>query len=156
MVAVSANGAYSITPTLAYGGDNNRAAVLAPNGLYYTVGNSNSGTTTAPQLTTTTGLEVVTPGSTPNSTMIDPTFNTYPQYQTYAKDKAGKTNNYRGVTYYNGNIYFTKGSGGNGIDTVYTVTNPGGQLPTAATASQLHGKCSTPGCTQPDASSSGW
>ena len=46
VVAVSANGSFSITPTLAYGGDNSRAAVLAPNGLYYTVGNSNSGTTT--------------------------------------------------------------------------------------------------------------
>ncbi|HXZ15160.1 MAG TPA: hypothetical protein VEH77_04170 [Roseiarcus sp.] len=134
VVAVGANGAYSITPTLAYGGDNNRAAVLAPNGLYYTVGNSNSGTTTAPQLTTTTGLEVVTPGSTPNSQMIDPTFSTYPTYQTYSPDKPGKTNNFRGVTYYNGNLYFTKGSGSNGIDTVYTVSNPGGQLPTAATA----------------------
>ena len=134
VVAVSANGAYSVTPTLAYGGDNSRAAVLAPNGLYYTVGNSNSGTTTAPQLTTTTGLEVVTPGSTPNSKMIDPTFNTYPTYQNYSKDKAGKTNNYRGLTYYGGNLYFTKGSGGNGIDTVYTVSNPNGALPTAATA----------------------
>ncbi len=134
VVAVSANGAYSITPTLAYGGDNNRAAVLAPNGLYYTVGNSNSGTTTAKELTTTTGLEVVTPGTTQNSKMIDPTFNTYPTYQNYSKDKAGKTNNYRGVTYYNGNLYFTKGSGGNGIDTVYTVSNPGGKLPTASTA----------------------
>ena len=89
VVALNANGTYSITQTLAYGGDNSRAAVLAPNGLYYTVGNSNSGTTTAPQLTTTTGLEVVTPGATPNSTMIDPTFNTYPKYQTYSKDKAG-------------------------------------------------------------------
>lgn len=135
VVAVSANGAYTTTPTLAYGGDNSRAAVLAPNGLYYTVGNSNSGTTTAKQLTTTTGLEVVTPGSTQNSKMIDPTFNTYPTYQDYSKDKAGKTNNYRGLTYYNGNIYFTKGSGSNGIDTVYTVSNPGGQLPTASTAS---------------------
>ncbi len=134
VVAVGANGSFSVTPTLAYGGDNSRAAVLGPNGLYYTVGNSNSGTTTAPQLTKTTGLEVVTPGSTPNSTMIDPNFNTYPTYQTYSKDKAGKTNNYRGVTYYNGNLYFTKGSGGNGIDTVYTVSNPNGKLPTSATA----------------------
>lgn len=134
VVAVDATGSFSITPTLAYGGDNSRAAVLGPNGLYYTVGNSNSGTTTAPQLTKTTGLEVVTPGSTPNSTMIDPNFNTYPTYQTYSKDKAGKTNNYRGLTYYGGNLYFTKGSGSNGIDTVYTVSNPGGNLPTSATA----------------------
>ncbi|MBV8443484.1 MAG: hypothetical protein JO312_23495 [Hyphomicrobiales bacterium] len=128
VVAVTANGAYSITPTLAYGGDNNRAAVLAPNGLYYTVGNSNSGTTTAPQLTTTTGLEVVTPGPMQNSTMIDPTFKALP------KDKAGKSSNFRGLTYYDGNLYFTKGSGSNGIDTVYTVSKPGGKLPTAATA----------------------
>jgi len=134
VVALNANGTYSITQTLAYGGDNSRAAVLAPNGLYYTVGNSNSGTTTAPQLTTTTGLEVVTPGATPNSTMIDPTFNTYPKYQTYSKDKAGKTNNYRGLTYYDGNLYFTKGSGSNGIDTVYTVSKPNGELPTSTTA----------------------
>ena len=128
VVAVNANGSYSITQTLAYGGDNSRAAVLAPNGLYYTVGNSNSGTTTAPQLTTTTGLEVVTPGSTPNSAMIDPTFKALP------KDKAGKSSNFRGLTYYGGNLYFTKGSGSNGIDTVYTVSKPNGQLPTAATA----------------------
>ena len=134
VVAVGKTGSFSITPTLAYGGDNSRAAVLGPNGLYYTVGNSNSGTTTAPQLTKTTGLEVVTPGSTPNSTMIDPNFNTYPTYQTYSKDKAGKTNNYRGLTYYDGNLYFTKGSGSNGIDTVYTVSNPSGNLPTSATA----------------------
>ncbi|HEY3624194.1 MAG TPA: PEP-CTERM sorting domain-containing protein [Roseiarcus sp.] len=134
VVAVNANGSFTVTPTLAYGGDNSRAAVLAPNGLYYTVGNSNSGTTTAPQLTTTTGLEVVTPGSTANSKMIDPTFNTFPTYQNFSKDKAGKTNNYRGITYYDGNLYFTKGSGSNGIDTVYTVSNPNGELPTSATA----------------------
>ena len=40
--------------------------------------------------------------------------------QTYAKDKAGKTNNYRGVTFYGGSLCSAKGSGGNGIDTVYT------------------------------------
>jgi hypothetical protein len=73
VVAWNANGSYSITQTLAYGGNNGRAAVLAPNGLYYTVGNSNNGTGTPSQLTTSTGLEVVTPGAL-NSTMIDPTF----------------------------------------------------------------------------------
>ena len=45
VVAVGANGNFSITPDSAYGGDNGRAAVLGPNGLYYTAGNSNSGTT---------------------------------------------------------------------------------------------------------------
>jgi hypothetical protein len=45
-------------------------------------------------------------------------------------DKAGKDNNYRGVIEYGGALYFTKGSGSNGIDTVYTV----GALPTVANA----------------------
>jgi hypothetical protein len=129
VVALNADGSYGITQTLAYGGNNGRAAVLAPNGVYYTTGNSNNGTGTPSQLTTSTGLEVVTPGSTPNSTMIDPTF------KPLSKDKAGKSSNFRGLTYYNGNLYFSKGSGSNGIDTVYTVSKPGGQLPTAANAS---------------------
>jgi hypothetical protein len=128
VLAVNANGGYASTQTLAYGGDNGRAAVLAPNGLYYTVGNSNNGSGTPTQLTTTTGLEVVTPGGTPNSTMIDPTF------QSISGDKAGKDSNFRGLTVLGGSLYFTKGSGGNGIDTVYTVSNPGGHLPNSGTA----------------------
>ena len=128
VVALNSDGSYSTTQTLAYGGNNGRAAVLGANGLYYTVGNSNNGSGTPTALTTSTGLEVVTPGSTANSTMIDPT------YASVAGDKAGKDANFRGLTLYNGALYFTKGSGSNGIDTVYTVTNPGGQLPTAATA----------------------
>ena len=74
VVAFSANGSFTTTQTLAYGGNNGRSAVLAPNGLDYTVGNSNNGSGTPSQLTTTTGLEEATPGSTPNSTMIDAAF----------------------------------------------------------------------------------
>jgi len=47
-----------------------------------------------------------------------------------ALDEAGKDNNYRGVTEFNGALYFTKGSGSNGIDTVYTVSS----LPTVGSA----------------------
>jgi hypothetical protein len=149
VVAFSSNGSYTTTQTLAYGGNNGRSAVLAPNGLYYTVGNSNNGSGTPSQLTTTTGLEVATPGSTPNSTMIDPTYKSIPG------DKAGKDNNFRGLTYYGGNLYFTKGSGSNGIDTVYTVSNPNGELPTSATASDasisiLPGFPTDPAKTGPD------
>jgi hypothetical protein len=128
VVAVSASGAVSTTQTLAYGGNNGRSAILAPNGQYYTVGNSNNGSGTPSQLTTSTGLEVVTPGSTPNSTMVNAGFTSV------SGDKAGKDSNFRGLTLYNGTLYFTKGSGSNGIDTVYEVSNPGGALPTAGTA----------------------
>jgi len=129
VVAFNADGSYTATQTLAYGGNNGRSAVLAPNGVYYTVGNSNNGSGTPSQLMTTTGLATTTPGSPPNSTMIDLT------YQSISGNKAGKDTNFRGLTYDNGSLYFTKGSGSNGIDTVYTVSDPGGKLPTSATAS---------------------
>jgi hypothetical protein len=48
-------------------------------------------------------------------------------------DKPGKDNNYRGVTEFGGALFFTKGSGSNGIDTVYTVSAPN-SLPTLANA----------------------
>ena len=131
VVAVSGStGSVSVTQTAAYGGNNGRSAVLAPNGLYYTVGNSNNGTAKSGPITTTTGLEVVTPGTTTNSTMVDPT------YSSISGDKAGKDSNFRDVVLnpYTNQLFFTKGSGSNGIDTVYTVSVPGGGLPTAANA----------------------
>ena len=124
IVNVGAGNTISYTPTNAYGGNNGRSAVLGPNGKYYTVGNSNNGASTTPNaITTSTGLEVFNAtnssnaqGTPQNPTQINPNFNSV------TGDKFGKDNNYRGLTYYNGNLYFTKGSGSNGIDTVYTVS----------------------------------
>jgi hypothetical protein len=133
IVSMDAQGTFAYTPTIDYGGNNGRSALLGSNGLYYAVGNANNGNAstfgpngTNPDVTATTGLEVVIPinGATSNvaipagnSAEVDPLI----QYKFGSKpDKAGKDNNYRGVTEYNGALYFTKGSGGNGIDTVYT------------------------------------
>ena len=131
---------FAYTPTIAYGGNNGRSALLGSNGLYYAVGNANNGNAAAfgpdngtnPDVTQTTGLEVVNPINAPsvdvsipadNSTQVDPLLQ-------FDSDKPGKDNNYRGVTEYRGALYFTKGSGSNGIDTVYTVDT----LPTLANA----------------------
>ena len=59
-------------------------------------------------------------------------------------DKIGKDDNFRGMTVFNNVLYYTKGSGGNGVNTVYFVDTtgtacpkgvglpaPGAQLPTA-------------------------
>jgi hypothetical protein len=145
VVSMGASGHFSYTPTIDYGGNNGRSALLGSNGLYYTVGNANNGNAatfgpngTNPDVTETTGLEVVVPidalsSSAPipanNSAPIDPLI----QYQfgTNKPDKAGKDNNYRGVTERAGALYFTKGSGSNGVNTVYTI----GSLPTVAEAS---------------------
>jgi hypothetical protein len=63
-----------------------------------------------------------------NSAEVDPLM----QFEFVANqpDKPGKDNNYRGVTEFGGALYFTKGSGSNGIQTVYTVPS----LPTLANA----------------------
>jgi len=152
IVSLDALGNFTYTPTVNYGGNNGRNALLAPNGLYYSVGNANNGgastfglpNSTNPNVTETTGLEVVNPinGSASdagipanNSAEVSPLI----QYQFVdgglvadggTVDKAGKDNNYRGVAQYNGALYFTKGSGSNGIQTVYTVPS----LPTVANA----------------------
>jgi uncharacterized protein (TIGR03437 family) len=136
---VGANGAFQVTPTNAYSGNNGRAAILA-NGLYYMVGNSNNGAGTPPNVTTATGVEIATPGQSQTTvpqqignfsitSVINPATGTL--YTT--ADKAGKDNNFRGLTIFNNTLYVTKGSGSNGIDTVYQV-GTAGSLPTLANA----------------------
>ena len=46
-----------------------------------------------------------------------------------AQDKIGKDDNFRGLTMYNNVLYYTKGSGGNGIDTVYFLDTTGNACP---------------------------
>lgn len=144
VVSMDEHGRFTYTPTINYGGNNGRSALLAPNGLYYTVGNANNGNATTfgasngtnPDVTETTGLEVVNPINelwpslavpAGNSAEVDPLL----QFMFTTKaDKPGKDDNYRGVTEYGGALYFTKGSGSNGVDTVYSVDS----LPTLADA----------------------
>lgn len=143
IVAVDSRGHFTYTPTVNYGGNNGRSALLAPNGLYYSVGNANNGNAatfgagngTNPDVTETTGLEVVDPIDAPwagvpaaTSAEVDPLLQ-YPLNKG-KPDKPGKDDNFRGVTEFGGALYFTKGSGSNGMDTLYTV--PG--LPTVAGA----------------------
>jgi hypothetical protein len=150
IVLMDERGHFVYTPTIDYGGNNGRSALLGSNGLYYMVGNANNGDAAAfntstrvpngtdPDVTTTTGLVVVNPinGATSsvaipanNSAEVDPliqyVFGSPPK-----PDKAGKDDNYRGITEFNGSLYFTKGSGSNGYDTIYTVQG----LPTVANA----------------------
>jgi hypothetical protein len=149
IVSVDEKGSILYTPTIDYGGNNGRSVLFGSNGLYYMVGNANNGNAstfgpsngTNPDVTETTGLEVVNPidslfanTSIPanNSAEVNPMLQ-YPLGKNGALDKAGKDTNYRGITEYGGALYFTKGSGSNGMDTVYTVKAPNA-LPTVANA----------------------
>ena len=140
---VDANGNIQVTTTNAYSGNNGRAAI-ADNGLYYTVGNSGNGSgTPPPAIVGAAGVQIVIPGqnATPSSpgTIQAGSFSisqvVNPETgQPYPPDKPGKDNNFRGETIFNNTLYVTKGSGGNGINTVYQVGNAG-SLPTVAGAS---------------------
>jgi hypothetical protein len=140
---VDSNGHIQITEGNAYSGNNGRAAAKA-NWTYYLVGNDNNGGLSSSQLTTTqvgvnlitsTGAELLIPGqaapSPPNINKLGEFAITQVGYK--KADKAGKDNNFRGLTIFNNTMYVTKGSGGNGINTVYQVGNTG-SLPTGSTS----------------------
>lgn len=149
IVSVDEKGSIAYTPTEDYGGNNGRSVLMGANGLYYMVGNANNGNAatfgssngTTPDVTETTGLAVVKPIDSPvvNATIssatsaeVDPLLQ-YPLNKNGGLDKPGKDNNYRGVTEFGGALYFTKGSGSNGMNTVYTVQAPNA-LPTVNNA----------------------
>ena len=131
-------GHISFTNGNAYSGDNGRAAIKGGNGLYYMVGNNDSGNLSKKQVSTTldgvalsnsTGAELLYPGATPTVP---------PNIQMIGRilipgDKPGKDTNFRGVTIFNNTLYISKGSGGNGINTVYQVGSAG-TLPTGSAA----------------------
>ena len=132
VVQLNADGTMSATTTNAYAGNNGRAAILDnATGQYMTVGNTGNGNGSA-AITAATGVQLVTAGhdatsSTPGTTQAG--FYSITQ-QGYAADKTAKDNNFRGETVFNNTLYVTKGSGSNGINTVYQV-GATGSLPTA-------------------------
>jgi hypothetical protein len=140
---VDADGHISITEGNGYSGNNGRAAIKA-NSLYYLTGNDNNGGLSKSQLTktqvgvnliTSTGAELLVPDQAPP---LPPDINKIGDFEVTqvgytAADKAGKDNNFRGLTIFNNTMYVTKGSGSNGINTVYQVGNAG-VLPTGTTA----------------------
>ena len=160
VVQINPDGSVQVTNTNAYSGNNGRAVILANNvngtgqSQYLLVGNAGNGGSPPPtNIVNNTGVQSITPGSNnPETTVVGqqqgtPGASNGFQYgfsvaltnpQTglpYGPaDKSGKDNNFRGETIFNNSLYVTKGSGGNGINTVYQVTVPGGGLPTAATA----------------------
>jgi len=146
---VDTRGSLQTTDSNAYSGDNGRGAIKG-NSLYYTVGNDNSGNLSKKQTTTTiagqelitsNGVELLVPGQAPP---VPPNINKIGDFEInqviepstglpYALDKAGKDDNFRGITIFHHTLYVTKGSGGNGINTVYQVGNAG-VLPSGNTA----------------------
>jgi hypothetical protein len=136
---VDAFGNLQVTPGNAYSGDNGRAAIKGGNSLYYMAGNDNNGNLKTAQLTDTqigvdlvtgTGAELLVPGQTPAP--IPPLIDMLGTLL-FPGDKPGKDTNFRGLTIFDDTLYVTKGSGSNGVNTVYQVGTPG-TLPPANTS----------------------
>lgn len=135
---IGANGAIQVTRISAYSGNQGRAAILA-GGAYYMAGNSNNGTGTPANLVAATGIQAAVPGQLAATAPVEVGNFSIEQAtnpdtgKPYPPDKPGKDNNYRGLTLFNNTLYATKGSGSNGVNTVYQV-GTAGTLPALATA----------------------
>jgi hypothetical protein len=115
---VNSDGSMLFTDTTAYPGNNPRAVVLAPDGNYYMAGNGGNGNGDG-NIGTLVGVQQIAPGAGPASQQIG-AFNVT-QVGLPADKKPFKDNNFRGETLFNNTLFVTKGSGGNGLNTVYQV-----------------------------------
>jgi hypothetical protein len=134
---VGANGRFHFTETNAYSGNNGRAAILNnTNGdpFVYTAGNAGNGSNPQPD-----GV-ILGAGSQFIDLLRKPEAQQDPGTPTPAAsfnvtelgdkaDKIGKDDNFRGITIYNNVVYYTKGSGSNGVNTVYFVDTTGTACP---------------------------
>ncbi len=128
---VNRAGQFQFTQTNAYSGNNGRAAVLnSSNDSLYTVGNAGNGANPEPQgVVEGAGSQITArstlPESQQNTGVPTPLGNFNVTQLGLAADKSAKDNNFRGLTLDNGVIFMTKGSGSNGVDTVYFLDTTG-------------------------------
>jgi hypothetical protein len=131
---VDSKGTFRFTKTNAHSGNNGRAAILnAADGVLYTAGNAGNGGNPQPDgIITGAGAQILDPqvkalvAQNPGDPTPVGSFNIT---QLGAADKIGKDTNFRGMTVYDNVLYFTKGSGSNGVNTVYFVDTTGEACP---------------------------
>ncbi len=137
VATVNAQGQFAFTETNAYSGNNGRAAIYVNTGgnnFFYTVGNAGNGGNPEPQqVVEGAGVQIIAAatGSEASQTPGLPTpvasFNVSQLGD--SADKVGKDDNFRGMTLFNNVLYVTKGSGSNGVNTVYFVDTTGTACP---------------------------
>jgi hypothetical protein len=133
VASLDQEGHFRFMKTNAYSGNNGRAAIMndaGGNRLLYTAGNAGNGGDPQPPLVIAgTGAQIMSEEHRPLAEQVAglPTpVGSFNITQLGLKaDKTGKDTNFRGLTIFNNVIYYTKGSGGNGINTVYFVDTSG-------------------------------
>lgn len=132
---VDQKGKFRFTLTNAYSGNNGRAALLnSAANVIYTSGNAGNGGNPQPDgVIIGAGAQIMNPevkaiiAQSPGLPTPVGSFNI--TQLNLPHDKIGKDTNFRGLTVYNNVIYLTKGSGGNGINTVYFIDTTGSACP---------------------------
>jgi hypothetical protein len=137
VATVDSNGKFTFTETNAYSGNNGRSAILNnTNGanFFYTAGNAGNGSNPQPNgVILGAGAQFIDPSTAPESFQTPATPTPLGSFSVTLlgdkADKVGKDDNFRGMTVFNNVVYFTKGSGSNGVDTVYFVDTTGSACP---------------------------
>jgi hypothetical protein len=130
---IDAKGKLRFTATNAYSGNNGRAAILnnmRGANVIYTAGNAGNGGNPQPDgIIIGAGAQILTPevkalvAQAPGIPTPVASFNITQLGDSL--DKVGKDTNFRGLTIFDNVLYYTKGSGGNGVNTVYFVDPTG-------------------------------
>lgn len=135
---MDANWNFNFTERNAYSGNNGRAAILNNTGgseFYYASGNAGNGATPQPAgVVLGAGAQYIAPSLAVEGAQTPPVPPTplasFSITEIGAKtDKLGKDDNFRGLTVSNNVVYYSKGSGGNGANTIYFVDMTGTACP---------------------------
>jgi hypothetical protein len=137
VATVDRNGHFNFTESNAYSGNNGRAVILnntEGEPFFYTAGNAGNGANPQPDgIVLGAGAQFIDL-SGKHEAQQDPGTPTpvasFSVTQLGNKaDKVGKDDNFRGMTIFNDVLYYTKGSGSNGVNTVYFVDTTGKACP---------------------------
>jgi hypothetical protein len=134
---VDAYGQFQFTETNAYSGNNGRAVIWNnSNGgdFFYTSGNAGNGSNPQPDgVILGAGTQIISPANEPESEQNPSTPTPVGSFNItelgFKADKIGKDDNFRGLTVFNNVLYYSKGSGSNGVNTVYFLDTTGTACP---------------------------
>ncbi|MBB6247403.1 hypothetical protein [Rhodanobacter sp. A1T4] len=137
VATVDGNGNFDFTETNAYSGNNGRQAILNDRhgaNYFYTSGNAGDGSNPQPNgVILGAGAQFITPANLREVAQKPGTTTPLASFSIAAlgdkADKIGKDDNFRGMTVFNDVVYYTKGSGSNGVNTVYFVDTTGTACP---------------------------
>ncbi|MGH3782950.1 MAG: hypothetical protein ACRDRO_20590 [Pseudonocardiaceae bacterium] len=131
------SGHFSFTETNVYSGNNARAAILNDTGhhpVIYAAGNAGNGGDPQPAgIITGTGAQILNPQHRPESAQSPGAPTPVGSFSITQlgkpADKIGKDTNFNALAIHDNVLYFTKGSGGNGVNTVYFLDTTGTACP---------------------------